>query len=169
MCACDSDWGCRPMYPECVAFLRKTMRVREIVVLVRLSHSHGFAQKRNAIRIYGTAPSEFVAFLRARYLWYSCCELRPTRKYGVRSPYTTSSNFHPLLSSTMGLHLNASWHLTDRNLLGNVLKYYDPVCLRVLAHSSLLLCLKIYFNRPRQYSQLPRMAYKGEGWVYYIF
>ena len=32
------------MYPECVAFLRKTMRVREIVVLVRLSHSYGFAR-----------------------------------------------------------------------------------------------------------------------------
>ena len=30
---------------ECVAFLRKTMRVREILVLVRLSHSHDFAQK----------------------------------------------------------------------------------------------------------------------------
>ena len=45
------------MYPECVAFLRKTMRVREIVVLVRLSHSHGFAQKRNAFRIHGTASS----------------------------------------------------------------------------------------------------------------
>ena len=45
--------GCSPMYPECVAFLHKTMRVREIVVLVRLSHSHGFAQKRNAFRIHG--------------------------------------------------------------------------------------------------------------------
>ena len=33
---------CDPMYPECVAFLRKTMRVREIVALVRLSHSHGY-------------------------------------------------------------------------------------------------------------------------------
>ena len=40
------------MYPECVAFLRKTMRVRETVVLVRLSHSHGFAQKRNAFSKY---------------------------------------------------------------------------------------------------------------------
>ena len=48
--------GYRPMYPECVAFLRKTMRVREIVILVHLSHSHGFAQKRNAFRIHGTAP-----------------------------------------------------------------------------------------------------------------
>ena len=28
-----------PMYPECVAFLRKTIRVREIVILVHLSHS----------------------------------------------------------------------------------------------------------------------------------
>ena len=45
------------MYPECVAFLRKTIRVREIVILVHLSHSHGFAQKRNAFRIHGTAPS----------------------------------------------------------------------------------------------------------------
>ena len=44
------------MYPECVEFLRKTIRVREIVILVRLSHSHGFAQKRNAFRIHGTAP-----------------------------------------------------------------------------------------------------------------
>ena len=54
----STSW-CRPMYPECVAFLRKAMRVREIVVLVRLSHSHGFAQKRNAFRIHwthGTAP-----------------------------------------------------------------------------------------------------------------
>ena len=50
------DQWCRPMYPECVAFLRNPMRVREIVVLVRLSHSHGFAQKRNAFRIHGTAP-----------------------------------------------------------------------------------------------------------------
>ena len=44
------------MYPECFAFLPETMRVREIVILVRLSHSHGFAQKRNAFRIHGTAP-----------------------------------------------------------------------------------------------------------------
>ena len=29
-----------------------------------------------------------------------------------------------------------------------------------------ILRLKIYFNRPRQYSQLHRMVYKGEGWVY---
>ena len=35
------------MYPECVAFLRKTMRVREIVILVNLYHSHGFVQKGN--------------------------------------------------------------------------------------------------------------------------
>ena len=48
-----------PMYPECVAFLRKTMRVKEIVILVHLSHSHGFAQKRNAFRIYGTVPLLF--------------------------------------------------------------------------------------------------------------
>ena len=53
----DSQPECRPTYPECVAFLHKPMRVREIVVLVRLSHSHGFAQKRNAFRICGTAPS----------------------------------------------------------------------------------------------------------------
>ena len=51
------------MYPERVAFLRKPMRVREIVVLVRLSHSHGFVQKRNAFRIDGTAPSGLVSFL----------------------------------------------------------------------------------------------------------
>ena len=44
------------MYPECVAFLRKTMRVREIVILVHLSQSYGFAQKRKAFRIHGTAP-----------------------------------------------------------------------------------------------------------------
>ena len=44
------------MDPECDAFLRKTIGVREIVVLVRFSHSHGFAQKRNAFRIHGTAP-----------------------------------------------------------------------------------------------------------------
>ena len=44
------------MHPEFVAFLRKTMRVRKIVVLVHLSHSHGFAKKRNAFRIHGTAP-----------------------------------------------------------------------------------------------------------------
>ena len=31
--------GCHPMYPECVAFLRKNMRVREIVVLVRVTPS----------------------------------------------------------------------------------------------------------------------------------
>ena len=37
-------------------FLRKTMRVREIVILVHFSHSHSFAQKRNAFRIHGTAP-----------------------------------------------------------------------------------------------------------------
>ena len=48
------------MYPECVAFLRKTIRVREIVILVHLSHSHGFAQKRNAFRIHGTAPLEIL-------------------------------------------------------------------------------------------------------------
>ena len=50
------DLGCHPMYPKCVGFLRKTLRVREIVTLVHLSHSHGFAQKRNAFRIHGTAP-----------------------------------------------------------------------------------------------------------------
>ena len=44
------------MYPECVAFLRKTMRVKDIVIVVHLSHSHGFAQKRNAFRIQGMAP-----------------------------------------------------------------------------------------------------------------
>ena len=44
------------MYPECVAFLRKTMKVREIVILVHLSHSHGFAQKRNVFRVHGMAP-----------------------------------------------------------------------------------------------------------------
>ena len=49
------------MYTEFVAFLRKTMRVREIVVLVRLSHSHGFAQKRNAFLLHGTAPSVSIA------------------------------------------------------------------------------------------------------------
>ena len=48
--------GCRPMYPECVAFLRKTMRVREIALL-HLSHCHGFAQKRNAFRTHGRPPS----------------------------------------------------------------------------------------------------------------
>ena len=48
------------MYPECVAFLRKTMRVREIVILVHLSHSHGFSQKRNAFRIHRTAPYSFL-------------------------------------------------------------------------------------------------------------
>ena len=36
------------MYPECVAFLRETMRVREMHYYYYLSHSHGFAQKRNA-------------------------------------------------------------------------------------------------------------------------
>ena len=49
--------GCRPTYRECVAFLRKTIRVRELVVLVRLSHSHGFAQKHKAFQIHGTALS----------------------------------------------------------------------------------------------------------------
>ena len=44
------------MYPECVAFLRKTMRVREIV-LMHLSHSHGFAQKRNASGYMGRHPN----------------------------------------------------------------------------------------------------------------
>ena len=44
------------MYPVCVAFLRKIIRVREIVIFVHLSHSHGFAQKRNAFRIHGMAP-----------------------------------------------------------------------------------------------------------------
>ena len=40
--------------------LRKTMRVRKIVVLVRLSHSHGFAQKRNAFRIFdATSKRQF--------------------------------------------------------------------------------------------------------------
>ena len=50
--------GCRPMYPESgsIAFLRKTMRVREIVIVVHLSYSHGFAQRRNAFRIHGMAP-----------------------------------------------------------------------------------------------------------------
>ena len=39
------------MYAECFAFLLKTMRVRKIVVLVCLFHSHGLAQKRNAFQI----------------------------------------------------------------------------------------------------------------------
>ena len=56
--------GYRPMYPECVTFLRKTMRVREIVTgnIMHLSHSHGFAQKRNAFRIHETAPLEIEFF-----------------------------------------------------------------------------------------------------------
>ena len=56
--------GCRPMYPECVTFLRKTMRVREIVTgnIMHLSHSHGFAQKRNAFRTHETAPLEIEFF-----------------------------------------------------------------------------------------------------------
>ena len=29
----------RPMYPECVAFLRKTMRVRDVLILLSLSLS----------------------------------------------------------------------------------------------------------------------------------
>ena len=44
------------MYPECAAFLRKNMRVREIVILAHLSHSHGFAQKRNAFGYMGGHP-----------------------------------------------------------------------------------------------------------------
>ena len=36
------------------------MRVKEIVI-VHLSHSHGFAQKRNAFRIHGMAPNSFQA------------------------------------------------------------------------------------------------------------
>ena len=53
---CNIQLGCRPMYPEFYAFLRKTMKVREIVLLVRLSYFHGFAQKRNAFLIHRTAP-----------------------------------------------------------------------------------------------------------------
>ena len=34
------------------------MRVREIIVLVRLSHSHGIAQKRNASGYMGRHPRE---------------------------------------------------------------------------------------------------------------
>ena len=44
--------------PGCVAFLRKTMRVREKVVLVCLSHSDGFAQKRNASGYMGRLPAK---------------------------------------------------------------------------------------------------------------
>ena len=57
----DASFGCRPMYPECVAFLRKTMRVREIVKLAHLSHSDGFAQKRNTFRIHGTTPFDRIS------------------------------------------------------------------------------------------------------------
>ena len=97
-------WGCRPMYPECVAFLHKTMRVREIVILVHLSHSHGFAQKRNAFRIQETAPwvashdcvlrcvitrvKEMEIYSRA---FYSCYDANAKRNYGtppwVASPF----------------------------------------------------------------------------------
>ena len=66
----------------------------------------------------------------------------------------------PLSYASVFAHKYVSW---DATLIQD--SKYDPACLRVLAHSSLLLrhtAFK-YFNRPRQYSQLPRMTYNGEG------
>ena len=85
------------MYPQCVAFLRKNMRVREIVILVHLSHSHGFAQKRNAFRIHGTACPYYSFVVDIQYFLSArqCCQCKKGKL--ICSVFIRFSNLYQLI------------------------------------------------------------------------
>ena len=116
--------GCRPMYPECVAFLRKTMRVREIVILMHLSHSHSFAQKRNAFRIHGMAPLYY--FVESTFVSKSLSIVRD-RQRGVNRLHTTIRTCH---LQTIDPSLFISYDRKScRNKSG-----FEPIAPRCLIH-----------------------------------
>ena len=77
--------GCRPMYPECVAFLRETMSVRDALILLSLSLSWFCAKTQRIPHTWDGTLTHICS-----YHIYHIYAMRPFSITAALAPYSRS-------------------------------------------------------------------------------